>query len=52
MDEEPEIETEMKWVGNETLFSIGETEVKIWQVVAGLIVMGFVVPMFMKKSKK
>ena len=27
MDEEPEIETEMKWVGNETLFSIGETEV-------------------------
>lgn len=50
MNEEPELETEMKWVGNETLFKIGETEVKIWQVVACLILVGFVVPMFMKKK--
>tara|TARA_Y100000034_G_C6844391_1_gene382354 strand:- start:366 stop:575 length:210 start_codon:yes stop_codon:yes gene_type:complete len=31
--------TEIKWIGDEVLFKIGNTEVKIWYLIVGFIVL-------------
>ena len=34
----PEETTEVKWFGEEELFSIGDRQVKIWELLVGLII--------------
>ena len=36
--------TEVKWVGEEKLFSIGDRPVKIWELIVGLIILSMILP--------
>ena len=45
-NENTEVHTEIKWFGNETLFKIGQRDIKLWQVIVGLILLSIFTPMF------
>lgn len=40
-----EVQTDIKWIGNETLFKIGDRPVKLWEVIVGLILLSIFMPM-------
>ena len=41
-----EVQTDIKWLGDETLFKIGQRDIKLWQVIVGLILLSIFMPMF------
>jgi|TARA_R100001594_G_scaffold41050_1_gene73026 hypothetical protein len=41
---DPETTTEVKWFGEEELFSIGDRPVKIWELLVGLIILSMILP--------
>ena len=41
---DPETTTEVKWFGEEELFSIGDRPVKIWELIVGLIILSMILP--------
>jgi hypothetical protein len=45
-----EEEISVSWIGNEIAFNIGETPIKIWQLLAGIIFLAIIVPLFFTGS--
>ena len=41
-----EVQTDIKWLGDEVLFKIGQRNIKLWEVVVGLILLSIFLPMF------
>ena len=45
---DPEETTEVKWFGEEELFSIGDRPVKIWELLVGLIILSILLPLLFR----
>jgi hypothetical protein len=41
-----EVHTDIKWIGDESLFKIGDRDIKLWHVIVGLILLSIFMPMF------
>ena len=44
----PQETTEVKWFGEEELFSIGDRPVKIWELLVGLIILSMLLPLLFR----
>ena len=49
---DPEETTEVKWFGEEELFSIGDRPVKIWELLVGLIILSMILPLFFRGGSR
>ena len=49
---DPEATQEVKWFGEEELFSIGDRPVKIWELLVGLIILSILLPLFFRGGSK
>ena len=46
-------ESELVWIGDKEIFTIGTMPVKIWHLLVGLVVLSILIPLlFRKKGKK
>ena len=45
---DPEVTTEIKWFGEEEIFSIGDRPVKIWELLVGLIILSMLLPLLFR----
>lgn len=40
------VEESVSWIGNEVAFNIGERPIKIWELLAGIVAIAIVLPLF------
>jgi len=45
---DPAETTEVKWFGEEEIFSIGDRPVKIWELLVGLIILSMILPLLFR----
>ena len=45
---DPEVTQEVKWFGEEEIFSIGDRPVKIWELLVGLIILSMLLPLLFR----
>ena len=45
---DPEVTQEVKWFGEEEIFSIGDRPVKIWELLVGLIILSILLPLLFR----
>ena len=48
----PQETTEVKWFGEEELFSIGDRPVKIWELLVGLIILSMILPLLFRGGSR
>ena len=44
--------SEIKWFGDEVLFTMGDKNIKLWQIIVGLILLSMFLPFFRKQNNK
>lgn len=49
---DPEVTQEVKWFGEEEIFSIGDRPVKIWEVLVGLIILSILLPLLFRGGSR
>jgi hypothetical protein len=40
------VEESVSWIGNEVAFNIGERPIKIWELLAGIVAIAIILPLF------